>query len=149
MSIRPLTILLAEDNLDHAELMIDTLEDFNVGNSIIHVPDGEQVIEYMNNEAEITEAGVAKPDLILLDLKMPRLDGISTLRTLRADSRFRKIPIIMVSTSNVDTEIQTCYELGANSYITKPLQFKEFSRKIKELNLYWVLTSELPNYTQE
>jgi CheY-like chemotaxis protein len=144
MSIRPLTILLAEDNQDHAELIIDTLKDFNVGNTIVHVNDGEKAIEYLKNKAAEAEGDSAIPDLVLLDLKMPRMDGASTLRAIREDYRLKHLPVVMVSTSTVEKEINTCFELGANSYVTKPLQFEEFSRKIKDLNLYWVLTSELP-----
>ncbi len=144
MTIRPLTILLAEDNEDHAELIIDTLKDFNVGNDIVHVTNGELVISYLHNKAPYEGKDIIRPDLILLDLKMPRMDGISTLRAIRSEEQFKHLPIVMVSTSTIDKEINACYEAGANSYVSKPLQFEEFSRKIKDLNLYWVLTSELP-----
>lgn len=137
--MRPLKIVLAEDNQDHAELIIDTLKDFNVANDIMHFTDGEQLLSHLQAKAENGE-----PDLILLDLKMPRMDGLATLRAIRANEKTKTIPVIMVSTSTVEKEIKESYIQGANSYVTKPLQFEEFSRKIKDLNLYWVLTSEIP-----
>lgn len=141
---KPLTILLAEDNQDHAELMIDTLKEYNLGNEVIHVHNGEDVLKYLRRQPPFDWAGICLPDIILLDLKMPRLDGIGALKEIRADDNYRHIPVVMVSTSSMEKEINTCFSLGANSYITKPLQFEEFTRKIKELNLYWVLVSELP-----
>ena len=141
---RPLTILLAEDNLDHAELIIDSLREFNIANEVVHVTNGEDVLAYLHHEPPFDLSTICNPDLILLDLKMPRLDGVSTLREIRANEEFRSIPVIMVSTSSIEKEINTCFQLGANSYITKPLQFEDFTRKIKDLNLYWILVSELP-----
>lgn len=141
--VKALTIFLAEDNVDHAELITDSLKEFNIANEILHFCNGESLLQYLRKEAPYTEVAV-RPDLILLDLKMPRLDGISTLREIRSDDMLKSIPVLIVTTSSTDAEIEACYKLGANSYITKPLQFDEFNRKIKELNLYWVLTSELP-----
>jgi len=144
MNVKPLTILLAEDNHDHAELIIDTLEEFHLGNKIVHVTNGEDALKYLT-ELHVDEDGqTMKPDLVLLDLKMPRLDGIGTLRAIRQRTELQTLPVIVVSTSSTDKDVNECYELGANSYITKPIQFEEFTRKIRELNLYWVLTSELP-----
>ncbi len=142
--IQALTILLAEDNEDHAELIIDTLQEFNIGNEVVHVTNGEEVMDYLHRRGAFTGRSNVDPDIVLLDLKMPRMNGKETLVEIRKSSRFSDVPVIMVSTSRNDEEIQACYQAGANSYITKPLQFEEFTRKIRELNLYWVLTSELP-----
>lgn len=142
--VRPLTILLAEDNIDHAELIVETLKEFNIGNDIKHVTNGEQVLDYLQSKPPFDAATYSKPDLILLDLKMPRLDGKGTLQQIRQLNGYKNTPVVMVSTSSTDADIDECYNLGANSYITKPLQFEEFTRKIRELNLYWVLTAELP-----
>lgn len=144
--MRPLNILLAEDNVDHAELMIDTLKGFNVANTIIHVDNGEKALKYLKHEAPYdTQDNRTAPDLILLDLKMPRLDGMSLLKIIKKDEKLKSIPLLVVSTSTEQKEIMSTFELGANSYITKPLQFDEFARKIRDLNLYWVLTSEVPD----
>ncbi len=144
-NVTPLNILLAEDNEDHAELIIDTLESFNISNRIVHVTNGEEVLDLL--ERSINNPSL-QPNLILLDLKMPRMDGITTLKHIRQMAAFKTIPVIMVSTSSIDIDIESCYAMGANSYITKPLQFEEFTRKIRELNLYWVLTSEIPGKRQ-
>lgn len=144
-TIKPLTILLAEDNSDHAELIIETLKDFNLGNKIHHVENGEKALVYLNNEAPYEDQSYASPDLILMDQKMPMLDGLGTLKEIRRQDKFKHIPVIMISTSTVDAEIAQCFEAGANSYITKPLSFEDFSKKIRDLNLYWVLTSEIPS----
>lgn len=143
--VRPLTILLAEDNIDHAELIVETLKEFNIGNDIHHVTNGELVLDFLQGKPPFDQQQHNRPDLILLDLKMPRLDGKGTLKGIRELPNYQKTPVVMVSTSSTDEDIDECYDLGANSYITKPLQFEEFTRKIRELNLYWVLTAELPS----
>ncbi|MCO7223493.1 response regulator [Pleionea sp. CnH1-48] len=142
--VKPINILLAEDNCDHAELMIDTLKDFNSENSVVHVTNGEQLLEYLRKEQWNNTDGEHKPDLVLLDIKMPRMDGISALREIKSDSKLKSMPVVMVTTSRAQSEIELCFNEGVNSFITKPIQFDEFSRKIRELNLYWVLTTELP-----
>ncbi len=145
MNVKPLVILLAEDNQDHAEMIIETLEEFNVRNQIFHVTNGELALNFLNKEPPYDSQDCPRPDLILLDQKMPLLDGVSTLKAIRENADFKHIPVIMVSTSTAGAEIGQCFELGANSYVTKPLNFEEFARKIRDLNLYWVLTSELPD----
>lgn len=136
---------MVEDNIDHAELMIDAFNDFNIKNSIAHVMDGEQAIAYLRNETPFEDSSQFKrPDIVFLDIRMPRQGGIATLKIIKEDLDLRSIPVVMISTSSTAPEIQECYSLGASGYITKPLQFEDFSKKMKELNYYWVLTSELP-----
>lgn len=146
----PLSILLVDDNTDHAELMVDALHDFNVKNTIRHVVDGEQAILYLRHLPPYENPeDYPLPDLIFLDLRMPRQDGMTTLSMIKNDDQLKHIPVVMVSTSKTADEIKECYSLGANGYINKPLQFEEFSRKIKELNYYWVLTAELPSQKED
>lgn len=142
--LKPIHILLVEDNEDHAELMTDSLEEFNVRNTISHVTNGEEALAFLRKQPPFDKNEHTNPDLIFLDIKMPRLNGVETLKLLKADKQLNYIPVIMISTTTTDHEIQQCYELGASGYVTKPIQFEEFTRKIKALNLYWVLTSELP-----
>ncbi|RLP52703.1 MAG: response regulator [Ketobacter sp.] len=144
-TIKPLVILLAEDNIDHAELIVETLQDFNLTNTVFHVTNGEEVIKFLKCEGEYNTSETKIPDLILLDLKMPRMDGTSALQWIKSEPQFRHLPVVMLSTSHTEQEIQNCYRLGANSYLTKPLQFDDFIKKIKDLNFYWVLTSEIPH----
>lgn len=143
--IRALRILLAEDNVDHAEMMIDSLKEFNIGNRMAHVADGEMLMKYLRQEPPYNTSDAERPDLILLDLKMPRMDGISALQAIKSDAALKSIPVLMVTTSTMQSEINRCFELGASSYLTKPLQLEEFIQRIKELNMYWVLTNELPS----
>lgn len=144
--LKPLSILMVEDNIDHAELMMDAFIEFNVKNKIDHVMDGEQAIAYLKNQPPFEDKNTySKPNIIFLDIRMPRQDGITTLKMIKSDVALRTIPVVMISTTQTSPEISECYELGASGFITKPLQFEAFSRKMKELNYYWVLTTELPN----
>ena len=142
--LKPINILLVDDNPDHAELIADSFEEFNVHNCIRHVGDGEAALRYLQANIDTQKDKQVMPDLILLDIKMPRLNGIETLKIFKSDEVLKHIPVVMISTSNTDKEIKQCFELGASSYVTKPLQFEDFARKIKGLNLYWAVTSELP-----
>lgn len=144
-NLKPISALMVEDNIDHAELMMEAFNDFNIKNSIAHVMDGEQAIAYLRNEAPFEDPKqFARPDIIFLDIRMPRQGGMATLEVIKQDEHLRDIPVVMISTSSTAPEIKECYRLGASGYITKPLQFDDFSKKMKELNYYWVLTSELP-----
>ena len=143
--LKPISALMVEDNIDHAELMMDAFYDFNIKNNISHVLDGEQAINYLCNHPPYDDLNkYTRPDIIFLDIRMPRQGGIETLKIIKADNKLKDIPVIMISTSSTAPEIKECYALGANGYITKPLKFEEFSKKMKELNYYWVLTAELP-----
>ena len=136
---------MVEDNIDHAELMMDAFNDFNIKNTIAHVIDGEQAIAYLRNAAPYeNRSKFTRPDIVFLDIRMPRQGGIETLKIMKADDDLCSIPVVMISTSKTQPEIKECYCLGASGYITKPLKFEDFSKKMKELNYYWVLTSELP-----
>jgi len=142
--MKALTILLAEDNPDHAELMTDTLTDFNPENVVVRVSDGEQLLQYLRKQPPFDTADYPVPDLVLLDLKMPKMDGMSALNIIKKDEKLKSFPLLVVSTSSAEHEILNSFELGANSYITKPLNFEDFSKKIRNLNKYWIQTSETP-----
>lgn len=143
--LKPLVILLVEDNIDHAELMTDALQGFNINNTIRHVVDGERAIAYMRNDPPYEDnQEYPFPDIVLLDIRIPRQNGIATLSKIKHDKKLKHVPVIMVSTSKTASEIHQCYSLGASGYISKPLQYDEFARKIGGVNDYWVQTSELP-----
>lgn len=147
-NLSPVNFLLIEDNQDHADLMISSLEEFNIKNKITHVLDGEAALAYLNNEPPYDDSGENPvPHLILLDIRMPKMNGFEVLKAIKQTEQLKFIPVIMVSTSKLESEIEDCYRLGASGFVSKPLQFEEFTRKIKELNHYWVLTAEIPNYT--
>lgn len=143
--LKPISVLMVEDNIDHADLMMEALFNFNIKNVVKHLLDGEEAIKYLKNEPPYQDViKHKKPDIIFLDIRMPRQGGIETLKIIKQDLNLQHLPVMMISTSSANPEIEECYKLGASGYMTKPLQFDEFTRKMKELNYYWVLTSEFP-----
>lgn len=132
------TILLVEDNLADAELAIRAFKKNNFQYKIIHLEDGQEALEYLfdeNNEA---------PRLILLDVKMPRIDGIEVLRRLKSDPVRKTIPIVMLTSSNEDRDIIDSYQLGVNAYIVKPVDFGQFIDAVTQLGLFWMLFNQPP-----
>ncbi|MFH1288625.1 MAG: response regulator [bacterium] len=138
-------ILLVEDNPDHVTLILHVLKDNKVVNNVHVVEDGELALDYLYHRGKFCdEKSFPMPNLILLDVKLPRLDGFEVLKVIKNDPAFKKIPVVMLTTSDKDEEIIRGYKEGANSYVTKPVDFNEFRKKIKNLDMYWALVSELP-----
>jgi CheY-like chemotaxis protein len=134
---KAVVILLAEDDEGHAILEEDALREGGVINDIYRVRDGQEALDFIYHEGEYAENGRApKPDLILLDINMPRVDGYGVLKRLKNDERFKRIPVIMLTTTNNQREIDRCYEMGANSYIVKPVGFEAFNDRIRRLGLF-------------
>ena len=145
MRLKSVDILLVEDNPDHAELTIRALKENNILNTIYLVRDGQEALDFIYHRGSYTDKeSFPRPGLILLDIKLPKVDGIEVLRQLKNDMQFKSIPVIMLTTSDRDEEIAESYAGGANSYVVKPVDFKEFVKKVKELKLYWTITSALP-----
>ncbi|MGB3941313.1 MAG: response regulator [Candidatus Manganitrophaceae bacterium] len=132
-------ILLVEDNPDHAELTRRSLENGNMINKVVWVKDGQEALDYLFQKGAYVNA--ARPGLILLDINLPKVSGVEVLKRVKEDEALRVIPLIMLTTSDRDEEAVKCYRLGANSFITKPVRFKEFSEKIQSLKLYWLLVN--------
>ena len=137
-------ILLVEDNPDHIELIMEALENSDSANQIAIVRDGEEALDYIYRRGKYLSLNIAKPDFLLLDIKLPRKDGFQVLSQVKKDSRLKTIPIILLTTSGTETEIEKGYRLGANSFVIKPLNFKEFTEKIKDIQMYWEWTNILP-----
>jgi len=145
MKGKPVYILLVEDDPDHAELTIRALKDNNVLNEVYVVRDGQEALDFMYHRGKYTDKEkFSRPGLILLDIRLPKMDGLEVLKELKADPQLKSIPVIMLTTSERDEEIAESYGAGANSYVVKPVEFEEFTKKIKELNLYWTITNTLP-----
>ena len=142
--LNPINILLIEDNQDHAELIVDTLAALHQKNTVVHVSHGEEAIAYLRHQAPYDKDGHQNPDLILSDIKMPFMNGFEVLSELKEDTQLRYIPIIMISTSSTAKDVHKCYELGASGYLSKPLQYKEFIKKIEAFSLYWTTASQPP-----
>lgn len=142
---KPITILLVEDNPDHVLIIQRGLAANHVLNEIRVVKDGQEALDYLFRKGSYADPAAApRPGLILLDIKLPKVDGFEVLQRIKSTPSLKAIPVIMLTSSEQETDIARSYLEGANSYITKPIQFAEFVEKIKELKLYWILVNKLP-----
>lgn len=139
------TILLAEDNPQDVELTIEALGEYNLANSIVSVEDGVEVMEYLNCTGKFSHRSPGLPAVILLDIKMPRMDGIQVLEMLRTDNRFNHIPVVMLTSSREEPDLKRCYDLGVNAYVVKPVNFDDFIQAVKSIGVFWALLNELPS----
>ncbi len=138
-------ILLIEDNLSDAEMTIRALRKSNIANKIVHLEDGFEAIEFIFGTGEYANRNISNlPKVILLDLKMPRMDGIEVLLKIKGDKRTKKIPVVMLTSSKEDPDIQTCYNLGVNAYVVKPVEINSFSKAISDLGLFWLVINQPP-----
>jgi two-component system response regulator len=138
-------ILLVEDNLGDAEMTIRALKKNNFANSVLHLKDGAEALDYIFGEGGYPNRVVEKvPKVILLDLKMPKVNGIEVLQRIKSDDRTKKIPVVVLTSSNEDPDIETCYALGVNSYVVKPVGFEDFVRSVAQLGLYWMIVNRPP-----
>jgi CheY-like chemotaxis protein len=140
-----ITILIADDDPDDRELTHDALHECRLANDVHFVKDGEELMNYLNRRGEYKKlSGAAFPGLILLDLNMPRKDGREALKEIKANPDLRRIPIVVLTTSKAEEDILRTYDLGVNSYITKPVTFESLVETIKVLGKYWFEIVELP-----
>ncbi len=145
MNGEPLTILLVEDNPDHAELVMRNLEDSLVANRIIHVEDGEAALEYLFGRGDYADRDrFPRPDLALLDLRLPKIDGLEVLKEVKADPGLRPIPMVILTTSDAERDLAMAYEYHANSYVTKPVDFSQFNQLLHDLGFYWLAWNKRP-----
>jgi len=143
--LRPKTILLVEDNPDDVELMLKALRKNNITNEITVVSDGAEALDFLlvaGNRSENDQSGM--PAVVLLDLKLPKIDGLEVLRRLRANERTRFLPVVILTSSNEEQDIVNGYSLGVNSYVRKPIDFTRFAEAVSHLGLYWLLLNEAP-----
>ncbi len=138
-------ILLVEDNPDDEALTLRALRKSNIANEVVVARDGVEALDYLfaTGAYEGRDPGVM-PQVVLLDLKLPRLDGLEVLRRMRADERTRLLPVVVLTTSSEQRDIVGSYSLGANSYIRKPVDFVRFADAVQQLGLYWLLMNEAP-----
>ncbi|MDE2059168.1 MAG: response regulator [candidate division NC10 bacterium] len=147
MNERLLTILLVEDNPVDLELTLRALRKHNVSNPIAVARNGEEALDYLYKRGRFA-ADAPIPGLILLDIRLPKVDGIEVLREIKAHPVYRTVPVVMLTTSQQEVDIRTSYELGANSYIAKPVDFDKFLEVIGRIDLYWLLTNIAPPAAQ-
>lgn len=138
-------ILLVEDNKNDAELALRSLKQNNVSNNIVWVKDGAEAVNFLFGKGDYADRNVNnKPKIILLDLKLPKIDGIEVLQKIRSDDLTRKLPVVMLTSSKEEKDIVKSYDLGVNSYIVKPLDFNDFAKAIGDIGLYWVVMNQSP-----
>ena len=141
---RPITILLADDDEEDRMLTSDALNESRVVNDLKFVEDGEDLLDYLYRRGKYDADSAPRPGLILLDLNMPRKDGREALKEIKADPDLRRIPIVVLTTSKAEEDIYRTYDLGANSFIAKPVKFESLVTLMKEIKRYWIEIVELP-----
>jgi len=138
-------ILLVEDNPDDEALTIRALKKNNIGNDLVVVHDGAEALDFLFATGAFSSRDINdRPQVILLDLKLPKVDGLEVLRRIRADERTRLLPVVILTSSKEDTDLVKSYSLGANSYVRKPVDFNQFVEAVRNLGLYWLVLNEAP-----
>jgi two-component system, response regulator len=136
-------IILVEDNVDDAGLALMALSKHNLSNKILHLKNGDEAIKFIFEDAEFEGLRFSgHPKVILLDLKMPKVDGMEVLKRVKGDPATKSIPVVILTSSAEDPDIKKCYDLGANSYIVKPIEFENFSVVVAELGFYWAVLNK-------
>lgn len=139
-------ILLVEDSAEDAELTLRALKKHNLANRIHHAKDGVEALDFLfSRGAHASRSTLRMLRVVLLDLKLPRVDGIEVLSQMRADPRTKLVPVVVLTSSREDPDISRCYALGVNSYIVKPVEFEEFMKAVSSLGLYWLLLNQPPH----
>lgn len=138
------TILLVEDNPKDVELTIEALTEHNLANRVVVARDGVEAMEYLRYEGKFKDRNKENPAVILLDIKMPRMDGIEVLNSIRNDQKLKTLPVVILTTSREEPDLKKCYELGVNAYVVKPVNFQDFMTAVKQLGAFWAILNELP-----
>jgi CheY-like chemotaxis protein len=144
MMVEIRTILLAEDNPKDVELTLEALGDHNLANNVIVVRDGVETMDYLRCEGKYKQRKPGNPAVLLLDIKMPRMDGIEVLKAIRSDRKLYTLPVVMLTSSREEQDVIKSYELGVNAYVVKPVNFKEFIEAVKQLGVFWAVINEVP-----
>jgi CheY-like chemotaxis protein len=135
----PLLVMLIEDNIDHAELVVRTLENHLIPNKVRHFLDGQSALDYLFRQGEFFGSPEAqRPHIILLDLRLPRVEGIDVLKTIKEDPNLKSIPVVILTTSETEKDVAKAYHNHANSYLVKPVGFDDFKKLLDDLGFYWL-----------
>lgn len=137
-------ILLVEDNPADVELTLAALAEHNLANEVVVARDGEQALDYLYRRGQYAMRGNGNPAVIMLDIKMPKVDGLTVLKTIKKDKDMMNIPIVMLTSSREDRDLSECYDLGVNAYVVKPVNFDEFVAAVSKVGLFWGVLNEPP-----
>lgn len=137
-------IVLAEDNPNDVELTLAALSQINLANEVVVVRDGAEALDYLNRQNAYANRSPGNPAVLLLDLKMPKVDGLDVLRTIKADDALKTIPVVMLTSSREEQDLVRSYKLGANAYVVKPVDFKAFIDAVRQLGAFWAVINEPP-----
>ncbi|HEX4342180.1 MAG TPA: response regulator [Verrucomicrobiae bacterium] len=137
-------ILLVEDSRKDVELIMEALEEHHLANDVVVAHDGEEALDYLYSRGRFAGHAGGRPVLVLLDLKMPKVDGLEVLRQIKSDPHLKRIPVVMMTSSREEQDLVRSYELGVNAYVVKPVKFQEFVDSVKQLGVFWALINEPP-----
>jgi len=137
-------ILLAEDNANDLELTLAALQQHHLANEIVAVRDGAEALDYLYRRGAFAGVVAELPALVLLDLKMPKVDGLEVLRVIKADPALRMIPVVMLTSSREESDLVRSYKLGVNAYVVKPVDFSEFMEAVRQIGAFWAVVNEVP-----
>jgi CheY-like chemotaxis protein len=137
-------ILMVEDDPKDVELTLTALEEYNLANEIIVVHDGEEALDYLDYRGQFQRRATDNPAVILLDLKLPKVDGLEVLKQVKSNEKLRMIPVVVLTSSNEEKDLVASYRLGVNAYVVKPVHFHEFANAIRELGVFWAVINEPP-----
>ncbi|MEO6518406.1 MAG: response regulator [Pseudoxanthomonas sp.] len=138
------TILLAEDSAADAEMAVDALRDANLANPIVHVEDGVETMDYLLRRGAWADRPEGLPAVLLLDIKMPRMDGLEVLRQVRSHEQLKKLPVVILSSSREESDLARSWDLGVNAYVVKPVDVDQFFQAVKMLGTFWAVINEAP-----
>ncbi len=138
------SILLAEDNAKDVELTLEALSEHNLTNDVVVVRDGAEALDYLYYRGKFKMRAVGNPAVILLDIKMPKVDGLEVLKTIKSDEKLKMIPVVVLTSSREERDLVESYKLGVNAYVVKPVSFKEFVESVKQLGVFWAILNEPP-----
>jgi CheY-like chemotaxis protein len=141
------TILLVEDNPDDAELTLRAFEKNKIANEVVHVADGAEALDYLFSTGAYQDRVGPSPTLVLLDLKLPKVSGLDVLKQMRADPRTKRLPVVVLTSSDEERDLFASYDLGANSFVRKPVDFAQFMQAAHQLGLYWLVLNQQPSST--
>src|ERR1700730_383899 len=137
-------ILLVEDSPRDAEMILDALDAHQLANAVVHVRDGAEALDYLSRRGQFTGRSDGQPALILLDLKLPKVDGLEVLRQIKGDAALKMIPVVMMTSSREEEDLLHSYQLSVNAYVVKPMKYQDFVEAVKQVGVFWAVINEMP-----